>query len=352
MIRPNRPNLPRQSHLISAQHWLFWRKTIRRNSFLAIQSVYMAMSAHLSILSWTLIMPRLRLSTRTMPLQQLTMAKVDPSLLVIEHFLLLFFCSWLGRTVVHQTVSLTLDDSTKQISAREVPNDSENGNQAMTKVKMREHSSKKKKSLRDLTSRISLPPELKNGFSLHKQPPSINNNNNNNHPQQSSALNLTNKLKLNHQLSQQHQRSSYYQTSSLSSQTLNHVLHQSNSSLLRLSPSQLNTSLSGQLSRNEQRLSMLDLGFGKIESYIKLEKLGEGKRLHHRRHRLLSTVYSRLGTYATVYKGKSHLLNGYIALKEIRLEQEEGTWSSVRFSCSKSTHRRSDDIECWSVRWR
>lgn len=31
-----------------------------------------------------------------------------------------------------------------------------------------------------------------------------------------------------------------------------------------------------------------------------------------------------LGTYATVYKGKSYLLNGYIALKEIRLEQEEG----------------------------
>jgi serine/threonine protein kinase len=31
-----------------------------------------------------------------------------------------------------------------------------------------------------------------------------------------------------------------------------------------------------------------------------------------------------IGTYATVYKGKSHLLNGFIALKEIRLEQEEG----------------------------
>ncbi|CAF1013173.1 unnamed protein product, partial [Didymodactylos carnosus] len=61
----------------------------------------------------------------------------------------------------------------------------------------------------------------------------------------------------------------------------------------------------GQLSRNEQRLSMLDLGYGKIESYQKLEKLGEG-------------------TYATVYKGRSHLLSGYIALKEIRLEQEEG----------------------------
>jgi hypothetical protein len=34
--------------------------------------------------------------------------------------------------------------------------------------------------------------------------------------------------------------------------------------------------MNGQLSRNEQRLSMLDLGFGKIESYVKLEKLGEG----------------------------------------------------------------------------
>ena len=196
---------------------------------------------------------------------------------------------------------------------------------------MREHSSKKKKSLRDLTSRISLPPELKNGFSLHKQQSSINHNNNNNHPQQSSAMNLTNKLKLNHQLSQQHQRSSYYQTSSLSTQTLNHVLHQSNSSLLRLSPSQLNTSLSGQLSRNEQRLSMLDLGFGKIESYIKLEKLGEGKQLRQWRSASVGSLCSRLGTYATVYKGKSHLLNGYIALKEIRLEQEEGTWTSIRF---------------------
>ena len=145
----------------------------------------------------------------------------------------------------------------------------------MTKVKMRDYSSKKKKSLRDLTSRISLPPELKNGFSLHKQPSSINNtNNNNNTHHQSSAMPLTNKLKLNPHPAQ---RASYYQTSSLSSQALNQVLHQSNSSLLRLSPSQLNTSSTGQLSRNEQRLSMLDLGFGKIESYIKLEKLGEGK---------------------------------------------------------------------------
>jgi len=208
-----------------------------------------------------------------------------------------------GKTVVHQTVTVSMDDSTKQISAREISTDLDNSNASMSKVKMREFSSKKKKSLRDLTSRISLPPELKNGFSLHKQQTSINNtNNNNNSHHQSSANNLTNKMKMSQH---QQQRASYYQTSSLSTQALNQVLHQSNSSLLRLSPSTLNTSSFGQLSRNEQRLSMLDLGFGKIESYIKLEKLGEG-------------------TYATVYKGKSHLLNGYIALKEIRLEQEEG----------------------------
>jgi hypothetical protein len=125
---------------------------------------------------------------------------------------------------------------------------------------MREHSAKKKKGLRDLKSRISLPPELKNSFSFNKQNISTNNQ--------------SNKFKTNQQQIQQ--RSPYYQTNSLSTQTLNHILHQSNSSLLRLSPSQLNTSMNGQLSRNEQRLSMLDLGFGKIESYVKLEKLGEG----------------------------------------------------------------------------
>jgi len=137
---------------------------------------------------------------------------------------------------------------------------------------MREHSAKKKKGLRDLKSRISLPPELKNSLSFTKQNSSTNNTNN-----QSSGINLSNKFKTNQQQIQQ--RSSYYQTNSLSTQTLNHILHQSNSSLLRLSPSQLNTSMNGQLSRNEQRLSMLDLGFGKIESYVKLEKLGEGKQI-------------------------------------------------------------------------
>lgn len=137
---------------------------------------------------------------------------------------------------------------------------------------MREHSAKKKKGLRDLKSRISLPPELKNSFSFTKQSTSSS----------TTTTNQSNKSKLNQQQQQQAQRSSYYQTNSLSTQTLNHVLNQSNSSLLRLSPSQFNTSMNGQLSRNEQRLSMLDLGFGKIESYVKLEKLGEGFYfLHH-----------------------------------------------------------------------
>lgn len=183
---------------------------------------------------------------------------------------------------------------------------------------MREHSTKKKKGLRDLKSRISLPPELKNSFSFTKTSTLTSNNNNTN---QSTGINSVNKLKFNQQ--QFHQRSSYYQTNSLSTQTLNNVLNQSNSSLVHRSPSQLNTSLSGQLSRNEQRLSMLDLGFGKIESYVKLEKLGEGKRLIFTFNISINLIIF-IGTYATVYKGKSHLMNGYIALKEIRLEQEEG----------------------------
>lgn len=190
-----------------------------------------------------------------------------------------------GKVPVQEMLSSTSDNPNH-------PTDIENSNQQIPKVKMRDHNAKKRKGLRDLKSRISLPPELKNSLSFTKTSSSSSNN----QP-------TTSKSKANQQSIPQ--RSSYYQTTSLSTQTLNHVLHQSNSSLLRLSPSQFNTSINGQLSRNEQRLSMLDLGFGKIESYVKLEKLGEG-------------------TYATVYKGKSHLLNGYIALKEIRLEQEEG----------------------------
>ncbi len=59
------------------------------------------------------------------------------------------------------------------------------------------------------------------------------------------------------------------------------------------------------ISRNSRRASMSELGYGKIESYMKLEKLGEG-------------------TYATVFKGQSIINGSYVALKEIRLEHEEG----------------------------
>ncbi|VUZ49507.1 unnamed protein product, partial [Hymenolepis diminuta] len=45
--------------------------------------------------------------------------------------------------------------------------------------------------------------------------------------------------------------------------------------------------------------------FGAIESYKKLEVLGEG-------------------SYATVYRGFSHLTNRVVAVKEIRINQEEG----------------------------
>lgn len=48
-----------------------------------------------------------------------------------------------------------------------------------------------------------------------------------------------------------------------------------------------------------------DSPFGKTEAYIKLEQLGEG-------------------SYATVYKGYSNLKNQVVALKEIRLQEEEG----------------------------
>ncbi|XP_064646599.1 cyclin-dependent kinase 14-like isoform X2 [Lineus longissimus] len=49
-----------------------------------------------------------------------------------------------------------------------------------------------------------------------------------------------------------------------------------------------------------------DSPFGKLNAYQKLEQLGEG-------------------SYATVYKGLSNLNNKIVALKEIRLQEEEGT---------------------------
>ncbi|MBN3316297.1 CDK17 kinase, partial [Atractosteus spatula] len=59
------------------------------------------------------------------------------------------------------------------------------------------------------------------------------------------------------------------------------------------------------MSRRSRRASLSEIGFGKLETYIKLDKLGEG-------------------TYATVYKGRSKLTDNLVALKEIRLEHEEG----------------------------
>jgi len=59
------------------------------------------------------------------------------------------------------------------------------------------------------------------------------------------------------------------------------------------------------LSRSEHRQSLSDLGYGKIESYFKLQRLGKG-------------------TYATVYMGRSRLSNDLVALKEILKEHDEG----------------------------
>uniref|UniRef100_A0A671VUA4 cyclin-dependent kinase n=1 Tax=Sparus aurata TaxID=8175 RepID=A0A671VUA4_SPAAU len=66
-----------------------------------------------------------------------------------------------------------------------------------------------------------------------------------------------------------------------------------------------NSPLCKPLSRMSRRASLSDIGFGKLETYVKLGKLGEG-------------------TYATVFKGRSKLTENLVALKEIRLEHEEG----------------------------
>merc|ERR1719334_1732147 len=63
--------------------------------------------------------------------------------------------------------------------------------------------------------------------------------------------------------------------------------------------------LEGPLSRATRRQSLSEIGFGRMDTYTKLDKLGEG-------------------TYATVFKGKSRLTYNLVALKEIRLEHEEG----------------------------
>ncbi|XP_036306140.1 cyclin-dependent kinase 16-like [Pipistrellus kuhlii] len=59
------------------------------------------------------------------------------------------------------------------------------------------------------------------------------------------------------------------------------------------------------LSHLLHHVSLSEIGFEKLESYVKLDKLGEG-------------------SHATVYKGKSKLTDSLVALKEIRLEHGEG----------------------------
>ncbi|KAI3418959.1 S_TKc protein [Globodera pallida] len=60
-----------------------------------------------------------------------------------------------------------------------------------------------------------------------------------------------------------------------------------------------------QLSRKSRRASLSEIGFGKLETYRKILGLGEG-------------------TYANVFLGQSLLTGKSVALKEIRLEHEEG----------------------------
>uniref|UniRef100_A0AAX7TLP8 mitogen-activated protein kinase n=1 Tax=Astatotilapia calliptera TaxID=8154 RepID=A0AAX7TLP8_ASTCA len=75
------------------------------------------------------------------------------------------------------------------------------------------------------------------------------------------------------------------------------------------------------LSRRSRRASLSEIGFGKLETYIKLDKLGEG-------------------TYATVYKGRSKLTDNLVALKEIRLEHEEGApCTAIREGTKDFSHR-------------
>ncbi|RWS31586.1 cyclin-dependent kinase 17-like protein [Leptotrombidium deliense] len=76
------------------------------------------------------------------------------------------------------------------------------------------------------------------------------------------------------------------------------------------------------LSRSRRRQSLSEIGFGKMETYIKLDKLGE---VHFFISRMLTTILFIKGTYATVFKGKSRLTDNLVALKEIKLEHEEGT---------------------------
>ena len=80
------------------------------------------------------------------------------------------------------------------------------------------------------------------------------------------------------------------------------------------------------LSRASRRQSLSEIGFGRMETYTKLGKLGEvinSKLLYLDAFCHIDFVFDQ-GTYATVYKGRSQLTDNLVALKEIRLEHEEG----------------------------
>uniref|UniRef100_A0A8C2IHD7 Cyclin-dependent kinase 14 n=1 Tax=Cyprinus carpio TaxID=7962 RepID=A0A8C2IHD7_CYPCA len=96
---------------------------------------------------------------------------------------------------------------------------------------------------------------------------------------------------------------------------------------------------SPKLRRHSSPSSPTSPKFGKADSYEKLEKLGEG-------------------SYATVYKGKSKVNGKLVALKVIRLQEEEGTpFTAIREG--ESLHRtlvllwpsynRETEAEVWHL---
>jgi len=88
------------------------------------------------------------------------------------------------------------------------------------------------------------------------------------------------------------------------------------------------------LTRTSRRQSLSEIGFGKSETYIKLDKLGEVCHVYANAAGYMwvnsinvwsnNLTFLCQGTYATVFKGKSRLTESLVALKEIRLEHEEG----------------------------
>jgi cyclin-dependent kinase 17 len=90
--------------------------------------------------------------------------------------------------------------------------------------------------------------------------------------------------------------------------------------------------LDGPISRSTRRQSLSEIGFGKMDTYTKLDKLGEG-------------------TYATVFKGKSRLTDVIVALKEIRLEHEEGAPCTAIREVSLLKDLKHNNIGEWSIKW-